>query len=709
MKKRILLTLCIVAMLACALAIFVSAEAPDMYIEFGARFPGSEKYITVYTENAEKSSNPQINFETYKFYSDPDFINEVDMSTATGIDFSVAKTHGCSSSAPTRMTKPSSPFINCVEVKWFLSGFPTISYSKAFFSGWTGLKYIDFGNATAIADNTFEGCGLEEVTIPATITSIGGSAFKNCTSLKSVKIEGVITKFGNGSTFSGCTALEEVELAEGTKIIAQSMFNGCKALTGIELPSTITEIQSNAFMNCTQLKAISLPDNITSIFYKALRGCSNLQAVYLPANLVSLGKSSGNTAADWGVFYDSPNVYFVNEPFNVLSGNDFVMPQKPDVYYMPKNMTVLGNSEFQGCNNLNSVIVFPTGITSAADCKQGAFYCENRSNPVTVVFLGDVSSLIIRQNNNSYRNISFMFAHPNDKSVTDVGLTIGAANNAYQANSYAYFCASNVVYDLSTYKATNGQVHIVSETDYTKTENTSSTQPHITDSRKESGYVEADCLNNSAVIKYCFCGAISEKIDEENTALGHEFDVENGAKILSINYEDYFYNGDKATKCARCDAKEEVKVNPIINGFKGFSTKENGDGITFGYYIDENALTLFESINQIKLEFGFVVAVKSFVIGDAPLKADGTVAETNRGSIIKIVASSETTSYAGYDFKLTGAWDQMVDLNGDGNVETDIKDVEFYMAGYVFDGALNYIQSESSTSSSVDAIVYNNI
>lgn len=855
--KKFLLTLCIVAMLICTFAIISSAETPAKYIEFGAKFPGSNDYITVYTENAESTSNPRIDFAAKKFYSDIDFTNEVDMSTAIGIDFSVTKTYvnGAEGNAVTRMVKPSSPFVNCVEVKWFLAGMPTVSYNGAFFKGWTSLKYFDFGNATAIADNTFEGCGLESITIPSTISSIGGSAFKDCLSLKSVKFEGNITKYGNGSTFYGCTALESVDLGNSMTLLWDSMFSKCTSLKNITIPSTVTEIKGyvfneckaltsltipegvtkigngafykagilslhipasvtslgyqvaeesaiksltfapnssltfidhRAFMNCdslegtvilpdglveidyglfsgsaklkavkmpdsvttlsggtslfssctsleyvqfsknitsicksmfegcTSLKAISLPDNITSIGYKALRGCTKLQAVYLPASLTSLGQSSGNSANDWGVFYQSTNVYLVNEPFDVFDGDtllddNFVMPSKPDVYYMPKNMTVLGNSEFQGCNNLNSVIVFPEGITSAADCPQGAFFCANRSNPVTVVFLGDMTALNIRQNDKSYSNLSFVFANPNDKSLNDVVVTIGSANNGYQVNSYAYFCAGNVVYDLGTFKASNGTKHTVLGTEFTKTENTAQTQPHITDPRKESGYLEADCLNNSGVVKYCFCGAVSEKIDEENTALGHEFNLENGAKILSLTYTNYFANGDKSTKCARCDVTEETKADAIIIDFKGFSTKEDGNGITFGYYLDEKALVLFESVNKFKLEFGFVVAVKDFVNGNAPLNADGTAAETTQGSVIKAVASSQTANYSGYDFKLTGTWDKMVDLDGDNVAETDIKDVEFYMAGYVFDGTVSYIQSETATSATVTAFAYNDI
>ncbi|MBR2024466.1 MAG: leucine-rich repeat domain-containing protein [Clostridia bacterium] len=245
MKKKIFLFIVILAVLTCLFAVVANAETPSKYIEFGAKFPGSDEYITVYTENAESSSNPRINFATKKFYSDVDFTNEVDMSTATGIDFSVTKTYvdRVQGNAVTRMTKPSSPLTNCVEVKWFLAGMPTVSYDGSFFQGWTSLKSFDFGNATAIADNTFQNCGFETITIPATITSFGGSAFRECQNLKSVKIEGVVTKFGNGNTFYNCPLLESVEISEGVTFIPESMFYKCSALKNVSLPTSITEIK----------------------------------------------------------------------------------------------------------------------------------------------------------------------------------------------------------------------------------------------------------------------------------------------------------------------------------------------------------------------------------------------------------------------------------------------------------------------------------
>ena len=70
MKKKILLTIALISMFIFAFVIAVSAETPAQYIEFGAKFPGSDKYITVYTEHGGKAAdgNPKIDFANKKFY-----------------------------------------------------------------------------------------------------------------------------------------------------------------------------------------------------------------------------------------------------------------------------------------------------------------------------------------------------------------------------------------------------------------------------------------------------------------------------------------------------------------------------------------------------------------------------------------------------------------------------------------------------------------
>ena len=159
--------------------------------------------------------------------------------------------------------------------------------------------------------------------------------------------------------------------------------------------------------------------------------------------------------------------------------------------------------------------------------------------------------------------------------------------------------------------------------------------------------------------------------------------------------------------CTECNLEYGSEANAIIISFKGYSVKEKGDtGLTFGYNVNEKAVKEYEIVNGISLEMGFVLAIKDFVVGSNPLKADGSIAETTQGSIMKIKASSSETSYAGYDFRLSGAWNSQIELDG---VAVSIRGLEFYMAGYVFDGTVSYIQKEGATAKEAFAITYNTI
>ncbi len=380
MKKRILLVALLIALFVCAFAISASAETPSMYIEFGARFPGSDEYIIVYTENAESKGNPQINFETKKFYSDVNFTTEVDMSTATGIDFSVAKSYvdGVQGNAITRMARATEPFVNCVEVKWFLEGMPTISYNSAFtFKDWTGLKYFDFGNATAIGDNVFQNTGFETLTIPATITKINGSSFKECVSLKSVKFEGGLNSTGNGSIFYGCTALETVDLGSATSL-GNSTFRGCTSLTSITIPSTVTSIGSNVFYDCTSLETVVAP-SVKSIGDNAFKNCKALTNITTTSVLTSIGQETFRYCEKLEGSFDFSSIKTLKS--HAFGGCTVLKLGNVNL----AELTSLGGGAFSGCLDLTSIVI-PEGITAVGGFK-GCTNLKSIKLPSTIVSL----------------------------------------------------------------------------------------------------------------------------------------------------------------------------------------------------------------------------------------------------------------------------------------------------------------------------------
>ena len=69
-----------------------------------------------------------------------------------------------------------------------------------------------------------------ELIIPNGVTSIGGAAFRYCTSLISVTIPDSVTSIGS-SAFYGCSALAAVAIGNGVTSIGGGAFWGCKSLT----------------------------------------------------------------------------------------------------------------------------------------------------------------------------------------------------------------------------------------------------------------------------------------------------------------------------------------------------------------------------------------------------------------------------------------------------------------------------------------------
>lgn len=73
---------------------------------------------------------------------------------------------------------------------------------------------------------------LEKVILPNSLTEIGDSAFKNCTSLNEIIIPGTVETIGP-SAFYSCTQFTELEIPPSVTTIGDNAFNDCTALEEI--------------------------------------------------------------------------------------------------------------------------------------------------------------------------------------------------------------------------------------------------------------------------------------------------------------------------------------------------------------------------------------------------------------------------------------------------------------------------------------------
>lgn len=127
-------------------------------------------------------------------------------------------------------------------------------------------------NGNAFADTKVVTC-----TIPDTVTTIDGSAFLNCETLKSVNVPATVTSIGAGA-FANCTSLTDVDFPQKSAftIIPMSCFSGCSALEEVTIPDGVEIIYNYAFLNCTSLKKVTIPATVTSISAKVFKGCDNV-------------------------------------------------------------------------------------------------------------------------------------------------------------------------------------------------------------------------------------------------------------------------------------------------------------------------------------------------------------------------------------------------------------------------------------------------
>ena len=144
---------------------------------------------------------------------------------------------------------------------------------------------------TTIGDSAFEDCSsLTSITIPEGVTTIGGRAFEDCTSLSSITIPEGITTIGDRA-FDGCSSLTGITLPESVTAIGEDALSGCSSLTSITIPEGVTTIGGSAFWSCDSLTSINIPESVTTIGDSAFRFCDSLTSITIPEGVTVIQKS----------------------------------------------------------------------------------------------------------------------------------------------------------------------------------------------------------------------------------------------------------------------------------------------------------------------------------------------------------------------------------------------------------------------------------
>jgi len=156
-----------------------------------------------------------------------------------------------------------------------------ISIGEGAFGNCSSLQQVNFSeNLTAIGKSAFEGCSsLQQVNFPKNLTAIGIRAFQYCSDLKQVDLSTctALTKIGE-RTFSMCSKLEKVEFPKNLTVIEKEAFSNCKNLTQAVLVgcTALSEIGVNAFHSCQKLTYVTMPENLSTIGHNAFTFCTGV-------------------------------------------------------------------------------------------------------------------------------------------------------------------------------------------------------------------------------------------------------------------------------------------------------------------------------------------------------------------------------------------------------------------------------------------------
>ena len=175
------------------------------------------------------------------------------------------------------------------------------------------LNVVIENGVTKVGAGAFRGSKVISATIPSSVKTIGGSAFRSCPGLVSVTVsEGVETigdhAFGScaqlksivlpasvrevgAAAFFQCTELMEAIFASGSNsvILGDNLFTNCWKLTAVILPQKADKIGTETFKSCLLLTSLNIPEGVTIIGERAFSSCGMLTKVAIPDSVTEIG------------------------------------------------------------------------------------------------------------------------------------------------------------------------------------------------------------------------------------------------------------------------------------------------------------------------------------------------------------------------------------------------------------------------------------
>ena len=239
--------------------------------------------------------------------------------------------------------------------------------------------------AQAFAKSKIKG----SLTIPNSVTTIGGEAFAHCTELKgSLTLSNSLKTIGNGA-FYNCNSLNgSLTIPNTVTTIGISSFENCAGFNGnLTIPNSVTTIGESAFCNCLKFTGdLTIPNSVTIIEAYTFKSCYGFNGkLTIPNSVTTIGEEAFWRCTGFnGNLTLSNSVTTIGElAFEGCSGFTGNL-------ILPNSITTIENSAFIGCSGFTGELILPNSITTigAYTFKSCTGFTGNLTLPNSITTIG---------------------------------------------------------------------------------------------------------------------------------------------------------------------------------------------------------------------------------------------------------------------------------------------------------------------------------
>lgn len=326
----------------------------------------------------------------------------------------------------------------------------TIIYASAFANNSTITKVTVPASVTTLNASVFKNAtALREVILSGSnITTLYANLFQGCTELLRVDFPASVTRWYTTQAFEGCAKLKSVTFPEnsqlvtvsdgsysvsGNKVTCTGAFNGCTALKNFTFPASVKTVSASGMFYNSGVTTVTFADNrdVETIDPAKASTWLRVSGTYLFAGAQELRTVSfpkyidylGTTSADNYMFYNCQalkNVLFPDDCVINTVGNRFMAYCPIGSVKLPATLKTIGTYAFQGCEGLKHFTV-PASVTVVPEgCFYGCTALESVDFPEVLATIGA----------SAFRNCTALTSMVIPEGVTTMGSYMFYGNNA---------------------------------------------------------------------------------------------------------------------------------------------------------------------------------------------------------------------------------------------------------------------------------------